>query len=173
MSQIKRKQDNPITATDDEIRIRALTNETRGGWHKPSPLIRGLVRAVDEFVGDPTDDDLRRLAWDYYETVDIMKKVFEARREIKERHRSWKNNFGVRYDVWLDVEDEAIQELWNERTPNESAQDIDLRIAVSLSSMPCNVRRGVTRNAMAVKSRRCTIGIAMPREEIQRRRNAS
>ncbi len=159
----------PFTVTDDEIRIRAVTHETRSGWHRPSPTIRGLVRAVDEFVGDPTDDDLRRLAWEYYETVDIVKKVFEVRRDIKRHRLAGNSKSFICNNVWLDIEDAAIRELWDMRTLNERVVDIDERIAASLSSMPCNVQRGVVRNALAVKSRRSMIGIVRDREEIRQR----
>lgn len=157
--------------TDAEIRVRALTKETRGGSHKPSPLIRGLVQAVDEFDREPTDEDLRRLAWDYYETVPAVKIVFEARREVKDRRRVGRREFGVRRDVWLDFEDAEIRELWEMRAPDESAPDVDARIAASLSALPGNERRGVTRNAEAVRSRRGTIGAAMTHEEAGKRRH--
>lgn len=155
--------------TDDEIRIHAVTNETHGGTHRPSPLIRGLVKAVDAFEGDPTDDDLRRLAWEYYETVSVVRIVFEARRDVKNRRRDGNQLSGVRKDVWLDFEDAEIRELWEMRDPDEPITDVDARIAASLSALPGNVRRGVTRNAAAIRSRRGTIGATMTHKEAGKR----
>ena len=162
---------DPFTATDDEIRIRAVMNEKHGN-HAPGPLLHGLVLAVDAFVGEPTDEDLRRLAWDYCETVSIVKAVFEIRREIRARRVSVRPKASTLRE-WLDFEDAEIRELWKERSPTESAKEVDSRIAASLSSMPGNVRRGVTRSAYAVATRRIKIGLVMSRDDYEWRRCAS
>jgi len=145
---------------DRELRIRAMTapkenNDGRG----PSPRLHALIQEVDSLEEDPTPEQIRELAYRYYETPEVVEMIVEARsarEKGKVRPEVHKSSWGV----WLPEELDLLRSMFNERN-GESLRDLDAEIADALNALPANKKRGIQRTPSAVQKRRKMMGLTV------------
>lgn len=129
--------------------------KTSNGLAFRQTQLKELLAEVDSFQGEPTEDDIRRLARKYGDTEGFVRSCFETRiyrhgtkwREFRERARKAAENRGHR-GMWEPRELEYIKRHWEEMSDEELAE--------GLNSLPGQRRR---RTAEAVTKKRHQMGL--------------
>lgn len=143
--------------TDAALRQRALTAPAprSPGGHACDPRLAALIAAVDRFDGNPTEEDIRRLAWKYREIPSRVRLIFETRAD---RRLAAARVGPTRLDAWTDTEIRLIRSMWQDRN-GESVHEWLQAVASALNRLPGNVARGVTRTPGAVNQQRRDMGL--------------
>ncbi len=75
--------------SDDALRVRALVADRKRlgykGGRKPTTHLNELIKAIDALGREPTEDEIRRLAWRFSETYTVVETAVKFRRE-RTRH---------------------------------------------------------------------------------------
>ena len=111
--------------------------------------LKELLSEVDSFPGEPSREDIRRLAEKYGETEWYIETTFRTRRWREEQRRSWRKDAARlgrkkkgRDYPWLQEEIELVRDQYHVKS--------DRALADELSRLPCNVARGATRTPKMV-----------------------
>jgi len=142
---------------DKELRIRAMTapKEDADG-RGPSPRLHALIQEVDSIEGDPTPEQIRELAYKYYETPEVVEMIVEAR-SAREKGKARPE---IHKSSWLPEELDLLRSMFNKRNGN-SLRDLDAEIADALNELPANKKRGIQRTPSAVEKRRKVMGLTV------------
>jgi hypothetical protein len=145
---------------DKELRIRAMTapKEDADG-RGPSPRLHALIQEVDSIEGDPTPEQIRELAYKYYETPEVVEMIVEAR-SAREKGKARPEIHKSSWGVWLPEELDLLRSMFNEHK-GESLRDLDAEIADALNALPANKKRGIQRTPSAVEKRRKVMGLTI------------
>jgi len=103
--------------------------------------LKELLAEVDSFPGEPSREDIRRLAEKYGETEWYIEITFRTRRWRKAAARLGREKKQHHYP-WLQEEIKLVRNWY--RVKNDRA------LADELSRLPCNVARGATRTPKMV-----------------------
>jgi len=142
--------------TDAELRRRAMIAPRHVGGHSVvNPRIAKIISAADKIKGEPTNGQVRWLAYAYQETPETVRAIFATR---KDRARARRKEFvynkphsnGI---AWLPEEKDLLRQMWAARN-GETMDELDARISSALMSLPVNEYRKVHRTPGGVRKKR-------------------
>ena len=142
--------------TDAELRHRAaLAPRHVGGKNAVNPRIAEIIAAADRIEGQPTNGQVRWLAYAYRETPETVRAIFATR---KDRARARRKEFvynkphsnGI---AWLPEEKDLLRQMWAARN-GETLDELDARISSALMALPVNEYRKVHRTPGGVRKKR-------------------
>lgn len=136
-----------VDLSDEALRRRALLHARRrkGSTSEPrNPDLPKLLAAIDALQEEPTEEEMRRLAWEYHETYTVVLTAVEFR--LKKLWRRRVHSGGTK---WLPEEETVLRALWEARG-DEPLVSFDARVTEILNGLPANKRRQVVRTQGSV-----------------------